>query len=137
MLQDSTQTTGTPNSGASNAQDFQPTTRNPQLPVNPLQQQSGLQESTDAQQVLGAQQDARISVPINPAQAPRPAQAEAGNMTGLVLLLSVMALILILALAHFIRKRGKIRILPETDYAEDKETKTETEVAPVMDEQPP
>jgi hypothetical protein len=132
-----TQTTQpeTVNSGASNAADFQPPTQNPQNPqTNLFQQQGGLQDMPQAQDVLREQQNFRIVLPQGePNQPPRPAEGQAG-LSATTLFAIVLIGAILLALAHGYRRSAKRRGVSseetvesdtsETDVIEPKEPKT-------------
>jgi len=67
MSDTTTQPTAAPNSGASNASEFQPTTQNPQdVSSNLYQQQTGIQNVKNTQEVLNDQKNARISITYQP-----------------------------------------------------------------------
>ena len=92
------ETTAVSGSGASNASDFQPTTQNPQaVPVNLFQQQNGVQNVTNPQELLNEQRNVRISVASEPAAtAPAVAQANESPVLFIAALLVVLVLIVIL-----------------------------------------
>jgi len=98
------QSTGAPNSGASNAEDFQPPTRNPQnQPVNTQQQSSAVQEPSN-DQVL-SNPNLRIQVPKNPADPAPPAPVPSGGINWL--LVAVVTAVLVAAAELLFRKREK------------------------------
>ncbi len=81
----------TTNSGASKASDFQPLTSNPQqAPGQVFPEQDTVQQS--AQTTLLQNNTARISVPVNPAPAPRTV-TEAKNGSGTFIVLVVIFLL--------------------------------------------
>lgn len=95
------QATVAPSSGASNTKDFQPDTGNPQTaPVNLFQQQGGIQNITNTQELLSDQQNARITVTSEPAQTP-PAVAQAketpvGFISALVIAFLITVVLLVI-----------------------------------------
>ncbi len=112
------------NPGASNAEDFQPPTGNPQNnSASPLQQQGNLQGSVNTQEALQEQRNAEIIVPSTQNDLAgiegRLEATTASPSGGLSLLLALMAAVVILSFAHFIRRRGKVRILPDMEELED------------------
>lgn len=85
-----------PTNGGSNANDFQPTTRNPQdIPSNLFQQQGGVQSVTNTQELLNDQQNATISITRAPAQAAPQAATASETPIGFIVLLAVIAAVLI------------------------------------------
>lgn len=85
-----------PTNGGSNANDFQPTTRNPQeIPSNLFQQQGGVQSVTNTQELLNDQQNATISITRAPAQAAPQAATASETPIGFIVLLAVTAAVLI------------------------------------------
>lgn len=87
------QATQVPSNGASNAEDFQPPTNNPQqAPTNLQQGRQGLQEA-NGYQSLTDNPDARIIVPVNPAESKpeAPEQPEGINWLPIVLFFVVFA----------------------------------------------
>lgn len=96
------QTTATPNNGASKSTDFQPQTRNPQsAPVNLFQQQSGIQNVTNTQELLSDQRNVRITVTSQPAAAP--AEVAAANETPFVFIVAATLVVVIVGI-YAIRK---------------------------------
>lgn len=93
------QATVMPNSGASDANDFQPTTQNPQtVPGNVFQQQGGVQNVTNTQELLGDQQNARITVTAEPAPQPAAAKANESPLGFFMLMLLITVAAILLAL---------------------------------------
>lgn len=98
------QATGVPNNGASNATDFQPPTRNPQVPAHTQQQAGGVQD-TSSQQVL-SDPNLRIQIPQGVAEAaPTPPPAAAGGINWLAV--ALVTAVLIVAIELLIRRREK------------------------------
>lgn len=99
-----------PSNSASNANDFQPTTQNPQsVPANLFQQQGSSQTVTNPQELLNEQKNSQIIVTKEPA----PAQSQvrpAGNATGLVL----MSLIAVALAILLFKISSKIQTKPKT-----------------------
>lgn len=100
------QATNAPNSGASNAEDFQPLTRNPQPTQGSLQPGTGPQ-STSGQDIL-SKENTRIVVPVNDRgeQAPTEQQpAAAGGINWFLVV--VVAAVIVAALEYFFRRRER------------------------------
>ncbi len=111
------QVTATPGSGASNSSDFQPTTRNPQTaPVNLFQQQSGLQNVTNTQELLSDNQNVRISITAEPAPA-QPAVAAANETPVGFIALAVLIIIGAGALILFRKFKNKPGTVSEEPQA--------------------
>lgn len=107
------QATLVPNSGGSNANDFQPTTQNPQtVPGNLFQQQGGVQDVTNTQELLGDQQNARILVTSEPAPQPATATANESPIGFIVLMLVIAAAAILLALFTRRKRRAAHEVLP-------------------------
>ncbi|MBA3758247.1 hypothetical protein H0X10_01275 [Candidatus Saccharibacteria bacterium] len=126
------QVTGTPNNGGSNARDFQPTTRNPQTtPVNLFQQQTGVQNNTNTQELLSDQSNVRITVTKDPAPAQVAQVMPTKDATGLIVL-SVVAILVAIALFKFSNKlptkRKTISELPVQSKAVETENAAVTTV---------
>ena len=97
------QLTQLPNNGASNAEDFQPQTRNPQTAPGNLQPVTGAQQ-TSPQDVL-SQSNTRIVVPSNPADPPEVVQpVSTGGGINWVFVFVSTAIIVFVA-ERFFRKR--------------------------------
>lgn len=79
-----------PGNGASNAEDFQPTTRNPQNNASSIQQQDNLQGVTNPQEFLNENKEAQLRVNAQPATG-QP-QAQPRDITSLVLI-AVIAIV--------------------------------------------
>ena len=119
------QVTGTPNNGGSTARDFQPTTRNPQTaPVNLFQQQTGVQNNTNTQQLLSDQQNLRITVTKDPAPEQFAQVMPTKDATGLIVL-SVLAILAAVILFKFSNKlptkRKIVSVFPVKSEAVDSE----------------
>lgn len=135
------QSTGIPNNGASNAQDFQPPTQNPQNPGTLQQQSSGVQDPT-GQDILN-NPNAHISVPVNP-DTPKPApQVTAAGVDWLLVVL--VSLVLVAIAEVFFMRRDKKRAtrpvaasLTKTFLAENRPDETTQErVEQVMEPEEP
>jgi hypothetical protein len=115
------QATGVPNNGGSNAQDFQPPTRNPQNPAGTTQQTGGVQQPL-GQDVL-SNPNLRITVPVNPAtkKEPVPQVTHAGIDWLPIIIVSVL---LVVAAELFLRRREKRRNAgdPGTEAGESEKT---------------
>ena len=110
MSEEPAQTTATPGGGASNANDFQPTTQNPQaIPTNLFQQQTGVQNVTNPQELLNEQRNVRITVTKEPAATPAMAQANESPMVFYAAFLAVFIVVAIL-LYKKLRRRPKTNI---------------------------
>jgi hypothetical protein len=107
------QATGTPNSGASNAEDFQPLTRNPQTTGGGLQPGTGSQ-STGGQDIL-SNENARIVVPVGEGQAPAPQSTTPGGGINWLVVVGV-AVVIVAALEYIFRRRDKRKaVAPAVD----------------------
>jgi hypothetical protein len=104
------QATQAPNNGASNAEDFQPPTRNPQTAPGSLQPGVGSQNTT-SQDVL-SNPNAHLSVPPT---TPAGARTIAKPSTGLNLafILIVSAVIIVVA-EYWFRRRDRGKVAPST-----------------------
>lgn len=98
------QSTGVPNNGASNAEDFQPPTRNPQNQPTNTQQQTGGVQDTSGDQIL-SNPNLRIQVPQDPADPLPSAPAPSGGINWLLVI--AVTLVLVGAVELLIRKREK------------------------------
>lgn len=88
------QVTGVPPSGASNATDFQPQTRNPQQAPSGLQQGGSLNGLGSDQDILTDNPNAKIIVPVNPAD-PQPqtlADTTGGGINWLLVMVALVAI---------------------------------------------
>lgn len=113
----------TPNNGASNANDFQPTTQNPQTAPGSVQQ-TGTQGITNPQEFLDDNKATELSVSAIPAPAPAPASST--SITSYVLLALVVFALGILLLRIFRKTPSKSQV---TSVAEPNPSDTvETEV---------
>jgi len=98
------QATNVPTNGASNAQDFQPQTRNPQATRSELQPGS-VPQATDSQDIL-SNENARIVVPVGPAQTVTPLPvSRAGGINWF--LVGIAVIILGAGLQYAVRRRKK------------------------------
>lgn len=124
------QSTVVPN-GASNSEDFQPPTRNPQQPVNTQQQSGGVQDPS-GQDILN-NPNARITVTKNPADPEPPITANAGiNWLPVI----VIAAVLVVVAEMLIRRREKRKAAPavvKTAPAADAESAVEERVKEMME----
>lgn len=99
------QATVVPNNGASNAEDFQPPTGNPQQRTRSLQQQTGNLQDPTGYDILN-NQSARIVIPTGtPASAPNVPEA-AGRSVAPFILFSVL-IVIAFAIAYFWNSRLK------------------------------
>lgn len=89
-----------PSTGASNASDFQPTTRNPQTAPSSVQQ-TGLQGVTNPQEFLNDNQATQLTVVAEPASAP---VAPASKSTTPWILIAIAAVALTLLLLKVLHK---------------------------------
>jgi hypothetical protein len=132
-------TTTTPtDTGASNASDFQPPTRNPQdIPANLFQQQEGLQGVTNPQEKLNDQKDARISVTTNPADpgTNKPPSIEGNSAGNIGLILVIIAAIVVGLFLRVVQLRSRDNtppmpelepIVPEADSIKPKAAPAKT-----------
>ncbi len=114
-------------SGASNASDFQPPTKNPQdIPSNVFQQQGGLQTVNNPQEVLNDQQHTRISVPVNPAPAVTRAKSNiSGDLLGIIIVvIAVAAFSVIYRASNKQAEKEAVKTEVETPSTEDKPKET-------------
>lgn len=100
------QATNVPSNGASNAEDFQPLTRNPQSARGSLQPGAEPQQTSD-RDILG-QEGARIIVPVGESQ---PVADQSNVSSGGVnwLLVVVAAAVIVVALEYVLRRRERQR----------------------------
>lgn len=99
------QATAIPDSGASNAADFQPPTRNPQSAPGSLQQGTGPQPTTSSDVLNNP--NLRLSVPVNsspPADSSSPEVASPGINWPLVI---IMTVVLVVIAEAILRRREK------------------------------
>ena len=104
------QATGTPGSGGSNAEDFQPPTQNPQTAPTSLQPVGDAQTAGD-QSILN-NQNARIIVPTGPPAEPNavgPKHVGGSNATAILLIAALLVGLLIGALL-LIQKRYSVPV---------------------------
>ena len=95
----------TPNNGASNAEDFQPPTRNPQSTQTNLQTSQGPQ-SASGQDIL-SNENARIVVPVGDGDPQAQSeQTPAGGGIDWFLVIAIAAVIVV-GLEYFFRRREK------------------------------
>lgn len=124
------QATNAPNNGASNAEDFQPLTRNPQTTGGGLQPGKGPQ-STTSQDIL-SKENARIIVPVSDGQ---PGETKAATTTAAGginwFLVVAVAAIMVVALEYFFRRRERASKL-----APARSVPTETIEYPVEEPEP-
>ncbi len=116
----------TTNPGASNASDFQPPTRNPQRAQGQLFQQTSNIQQPEMEKVL-QNGNARINVPVNPAPAPI-VVTKPKSYGGIIILLLIAGAVIILAVAHRLRKR----ISASTPPVQPQEAATPVPIQPPM-----
>jgi hypothetical protein len=86
------------NQGASNANDFQPTTQNPQnIEADLFQQQGSLQETTNGQELLSDNQNTTLYVNNTPINNTTSTQVNNGSGIDWVLIVIVIASLLLIA----------------------------------------
>jgi hypothetical protein len=110
------QVTSLPSTGGSSAQDFQPTTQNPQAVRGNLQQPGATGQSTSGQDVLN-NQNARIIVPVNPANPPSATttQLTAMNWWPIFVVLFLLGIFLCGLIYYFTRKKMVTSIIYEEE----------------------
>lgn len=107
MINTFAQATGSPTSGASRAEDFQPLTRNPQTTGGGLQPGTGPQ-TTSGQDILN-DSNAQILVPSSSGQGP-PASSAAPAAGGINwIFVIVVAVLIVAALEYLFRRREKTK----------------------------
>ena len=123
------QATAAPSNGASNTKDFQPDTGNPQTaPVNLFQQQGGIQNITNTQELLSDQKNLNITVTSEPAPMP-PSVAQAKETpVGFISALTIAFLISVVLIVRKIRAGN-------TKYAGTSETPEAAESAVAVEKQ--
>lgn len=128
-----------PNNGASNATDFQPTTRNPQsAPSFNTQQQSGLQGVTNPQEFLHDTQNVKIGVTSEPA----PAQAQVrptNDATGLALIaaIAIVTAAVLLKISNKLPSSRKSEVVDSNpEESADVQAKTVTKPAATANKKP-
>lgn len=108
------QATNTPGNGASNSQDFQPLTRNPQTTGGGLQPGT-VPQSTTSQDIL-SNGNARITVPVsnvNGATSPPPV-VDSGGINWL--LVFIVAAVVVFVFEYGFRRRDKRSHVQTTDF---------------------
>jgi len=106
------QATGAPNSGASNAEDFQPPTRNPQSAGGSLQ--PGAETQTPGGQELLNNPNANISITRNPAEPQTTTQVKPDGFNWVVV---VLVTIIIIAIYQYVTRRKNRTVLLDTATA--------------------
>ncbi len=129
-----------PGNGASNAQDFQPGTRNPQGSTSSnLQQTTPLQNTNNQDALLDGSTDSSTRILVPTENAPQSSQTGTqGDVNYSFLVGGLIVAVLILAFAHFIRKLGRVRILPteETNDIDDEVVAVEKKPAKTQTKKP-
>jgi hypothetical protein len=115
------QATQAPNNGASNAQDFQPQTRNPQTAPANLQPGTGSAQETSPQDIL-SRQNTRINVTSNPAPPPQAQSVQTGGINWGWVVISTVVIVAVLYYILTLRDRRKAslaetEVLPEAPSA--------------------
>lgn len=103
------QATNAPSNGASNAQDFQPLTRNPQQPSQDSLQPVTAPQTTTGQDIL-SQENVKISIPVSDGQpeSPQAPVTSSGGINWLAVV--VAAVVIVAALEYFFRRRERTRV---------------------------
>lgn len=111
------QATNVPSTGASNAEDFQPLTRNPQTTGGGLQPGT-VPQSTTTQDILSSE-NARITVPVSNGQtvSQPPTALDTGGGINWFLVI-VGAAVIVAALEYVFRRREKSRRAKVSDFAD-------------------
>lgn len=101
------QATQAPNNGASNAEDFQPLTRNPQTTQGGLQPGTGPQ-STSGQDILN-KENTRIVVPVGDNNGETQGAQQQAPVDGGInwLLVVIVAAVIVAAIEYFFRRRER------------------------------
>lgn len=112
-----------PNSGASNAADFQPPTQNPQnVQGSVVQQQNGLQGVTNTQEFFNDTQNSSIQITSEP--APARAVVEPTNDAATLAILAVVAIVvgvILFRLSSRLDKKSSVALMLVTDGTKTKE----------------
>lgn len=111
------QTSQAPTSGASNAEDFQPLTQNPQSVGGNLQQPGTTGQDTSSQDIL-TNQNARIVVPKNPAPVPVQAASQTTSMNWWpVVWVVLLTGIFIWIIVYFVMRKTRKQADPASEDA--------------------
>lgn len=121
------QATQAPNNGASNADDFQPPTRNPQTAPGSLQPGTGTQ-NTSGQEIL-SDPNARLSVPNTTTTPGETVATPSGGMN--IAFIIIASIVIVVVAEYFFRRRDK-RQTVSAPVAESETTILDTETQTVV-----
>jgi hypothetical protein len=111
------QATQAPNNGASNAQDFQPPTRNPQTAPANLQPGTGKAQETSTQDIL-SRQDTRINITRNPADPPVPVQPVKAGINWPFVTISTVVIVVVLYYLLSLREKRRMAVIAPPEMPE-------------------
>lgn len=117
------QTGGAPDNGASNAEDFQPQTRNPQPGGIDTQRSGGNIQETGDSDVL-SRTDESIQVPVNPADTRDSGASPAGGINWVVVI--VATIVLVVVFDALLRRRDKRAYATDSGVVSEEATATES-----------